>query len=105
LVHSDDLAVLYALALERAPARSRWIGAANDGVTVGRIARAFARRFGTVDQKPEIMSADAAAAEWGEWARGRALDQRLSSTKAQRELGWRPTHLDPESEIAALSSS
>jgi nucleoside-diphosphate-sugar epimerase len=105
LVHSDDLAVLYALALERAPARSTWIGAANDGVAVGRIARAFARRYGTVDQKPEIMSADAAAAEWGEWARGRALDQRLSSTKAQRELGWRPTHLDPESEIAALSSS
>lgn len=69
LVHSDDLAVLYALALERAPARSRWIGAANDGVTVGRIARAFAERFGTRDQNPQVMSADAAAAEW---ASGRA---------------------------------
>ena len=52
LVHSDDLATLYALALERAAARSTWIGATNDGVPVGRIARAFARRFGTCDQSP-----------------------------------------------------
>lgn len=101
LVHSDDLATLYALALERAPARSTWIGAANDGVTVGSIARAFARRFGTRNQDPHIMSADAAAAEWGEWARGRALDQRLSSAKAQHALGWQPRHLDVEREIEA----
>jgi len=66
---------------------------------VGRIARAFARRFGTRDQTPQIMSAYAAAAEWGEWARGYARDQRLSGAKAQRELGWQPRHLDPEGEI------
>ena len=45
LVHADDLATLYALALERAPARSIWIGAANDGVMVGahraRLCKAF----------------------------------------------------------------
>jgi nucleoside-diphosphate-sugar epimerase len=103
LVHADDLAALYALALERAPARSTWIGATNDGVAVGRIARAVARRFGTRSQDPQIMSADAAAAEWGEWARGYARDQRLSGAKARRELGWRPRHLDPEGEIAAIT--
>jgi nucleoside-diphosphate-sugar epimerase len=103
LVHSDDLATLYALALEHAPARSTWIGAANDGVTVGCIARAFARRFGTRDQDPHIISADAAAAEWGEWARGYARDQRLSGEKARRELGWKPRHVDVGGEIAALS--
>lgn len=101
LVHSDDLATLYALALERAPARSTWIGAANDGVTVGRIARAFARRFGMRNQDPHIISADAAAAEWGEWARGYARDQRLSGEKARRELGWRPVHVHVEGEIEA----
>jgi nucleoside-diphosphate-sugar epimerase len=101
LVHADDLASLYALALERAPARSTYIGAANDGVPVGRIARAFAKRFGTRQQDPQVISADAAAAEWGEWARGRARDQRLSGAKARRELGWRPRYLDPEGEIAA----
>jgi nucleoside-diphosphate-sugar epimerase len=99
LVHSDDLATLYALALERAPARSTWIGAANDGVTVGRIARAFARRFGTRDQDPHIITVDAAAAEWGEWARGYARDQRLSGAKARRALGWKPMHVDAEHEI------
>jgi nucleoside-diphosphate-sugar epimerase len=99
LVHTDDLAMLYALALERAPARSVYIGAANDGVAVGRIARAFARRFGARKREPEIISADAAAAEWGEWARGYARDQRLSGAKAQRELGWQPRHLDVEYEI------
>jgi nucleoside-diphosphate-sugar epimerase len=101
LVHRDDLANLYALALERAPAQSTWIGATNDGVRIGRIARAFAKRFGTRDQNPQIISADEAAAEWGEWARGYARDQRLSGEKAQRELGWRPMHLDPGSAIAA----
>jgi nucleoside-diphosphate-sugar epimerase len=103
LVHADDLANLYALALERAPARSTYIGAANDGVAVGNIARAFARRFRTSNQEPQIISADAAAAEWGEWARGYARDQRLSGAKAQRELGWRPIHVDPEGEIAAIA--
>ena len=102
LVHSEDLATLYALALERAPARSSYIGSAIDGFPVGRIARAFAARRGTRHQQPQIVSADAIAAELGEWARGYALGQRLSGAKAQRELGWRPRHLDPETEIAAL---
>lgn len=103
LVHSDDLATLYALALEHAQARSSYIGAATEGLAVGRIARAFARRFGTRHQEPEIISAEAIAAELGGWARGYALDQRLSGAKARRELGWAPKHLDPEREIALLS--
>ncbi|SDO23503.1 NAD-dependent epimerase/dehydratase family protein [Afipia sp. GAS231] len=103
LVHSEDLAALYALALERAPAGSSYIGASIEGFSVGRIARAFARRFGKPDQAPQILSADAIAAELGEWARGYALDQRLSGAKARLELGWAPSHLDKESEIAAVS--
>ena len=102
LVHSEDLAVLYALALEGAPSRSSYIGAALDGLAVGRIARAFAGRFGTRRIEPQIISPDAIASELGDWARGYALDQRLSGAKAQWELGWRPKHLDPEGEIAGL---
>ena len=102
LVHSEDLATLYALALERAPSGSSYIGAAIEGLPVGRIARAFARRFATRRDDPLIVSADTIAAELGEWARGYALDQRLSGDKARRELGWRPQHLDPEAEIARL---
>lgn len=101
-VHSEDLATLYALALERAPSGSSYIGAAIEGLAVGRIARAFARRFATSRDQPRIVSADTIAAELGEWARGYALDQRLSGDKAWRDLGWRPQHLDPEAEIARL---
>jgi nucleoside-diphosphate-sugar epimerase len=102
LVHGEDLADLYALALERAPAGSSYIGAAVEGIAVGEIARAFARRFGTRDQEPEVVSTDAIATELGEWARGYALDQRLSGAKAQDDLGWRPQHLDPIGEIAGF---
>jgi nucleoside-diphosphate-sugar epimerase len=100
LVHSEDLATLYALALEHASSRSSYIGAAIEGFAVGRIARAFAKRFGTRQQEPEIISGEAIAAELGDWARGYALDQQLSGAKARRELGWAPKHLDPEREIA-----
>jgi nucleoside-diphosphate-sugar epimerase len=99
LVHAEDLADLYALALEGAPAGSSYIGAAIDGVAVGQIARAFARRIGTRDQEQEIVPTEMIATEIGEWARGYALDQRLSGEKAQRELNWRPQHLDPIGEI------
>ncbi|BBK42050.1 hypothetical protein STVA_20700 [Allostella vacuolata] len=102
LVHCDDLAQLYGLALERAPRGASYIGAAVEGLAVGRIARAFAGRFGTPERTPAVISADSIALELGPWARGYALDQRLSGAKARRELGWAPRHLDPEAEIAAL---
>jgi nucleoside-diphosphate-sugar epimerase len=104
-VHSEDLAQLYVLALERAPARSSYIGAAVEGIAVGRIARAFAKRFGTPRQAPQIVSTDAIAAELGEWARGYPLDQQLSGARARRELGWEPKHLDLKEEIARRSHS
>jgi nucleoside-diphosphate-sugar epimerase len=103
LVHSDDLADLYALALEGGVARESYIGSAIDGLSVGSIARAFARRHGGIDREIEIVSADKIAAELGEWARGYALDQQLSGEKARSKLGWKPTHLDPAREIAALT--
>jgi nucleoside-diphosphate-sugar epimerase len=105
LVHRADLANLYALALESGVTPASYIGAAISGFPVGRIARAMARRFGTRHQTPEIISADAIAAELGPWARGYAFDQQLSGDKARRDLGWQPQHLDPEGEIAAIISS
>lgn len=104
LVHAEDLAQLYALAMERSPPGESYIGAAVEGFPVGRIARAFARRFGVKHEAPEIISVDAIAAKLGEWARGYALDQRLSGDKARRELGWAPRHRDPEDEIAGFAS-
>jgi nucleoside-diphosphate-sugar epimerase len=102
LVHGDDLAALYALALERAPAGESYIGAAIEAFPVERIARAFAKRFDAPRSTPVVISPDMIAAELGEWARGYALDQRLSGAKARRGLGWQPRHLDPEAEITRL---
>ena len=103
LVHGEDLANLYALALQRAAAGSSYIGAAIEGLAVGMVARAIAKRFGTRRAEPEIVSTDSVATELGEWARGYALDQRLSSTRARCELGWQPRYLDPESEVAGIA--
>jgi nucleoside-diphosphate-sugar epimerase len=95
LVHCEDLAALYVLALEHAPARSSYLGVAMEGLPVGRIARAFASQFNTPNVEPEIISPDMTAAELGEWARGYALDQRMSGAKARSELGWTPKHFYP----------
>jgi nucleoside-diphosphate-sugar epimerase len=103
LVHRDDLAALYALVLENSPPGESYLGVAVDGLAVGRIARAYARRFRTPHADPEVISADDIAAELGSWARGYALDQRQSGAKARTTLRWAPQHLDPVGEIGALS--
>lgn len=102
LVHAEDLATLYRLALEGSAPGESYIGAAIEGMPIGRIARAYAQRYGTRRSDPEVISADQIAAELGEWARGYALHQWQSGEKARRRLGWRPLHLDPESAIHAI---
>jgi nucleoside-diphosphate-sugar epimerase len=104
LVHREDIATLYALALERGATGASYIGAAVEGIRIGLIARAIARRFGVL-QAPEIISPDEIAAEVGAWARGYAIDQRLSGERARRDLGWQPRHVDPEAEIASMESA
>ena len=52
-----------------------------------------------VASAPTIQTADEAAAEFGEWARGYGLDQRMSGAKARRDLGWVPAHPEPLADI------
>lgn len=99
LVHRDDLAQLYASALERGARGESYCGASVDGIAVGKIAAAFARRHGRAEAGLRFIGAGDAARELGEWARGLALDQQMSSAKARRVLGWRPLHCDPLAEI------
>jgi nucleoside-diphosphate-sugar epimerase len=100
LVHADDLAVLYRLALERGVAGASYNGAAVAGLPVGSLVHAIARRFGLAAPELRIVSAATIAAEKGEWARGYALDQQMSGDRAVRELGWQPLHTDPLRELA-----
>lgn len=103
LVHREDIAALYALALERGASGASYLGVAISGMRIGRLARAIARRF-AVPESPETVSAEEIAAELGSWARGYAIDQQLSGARARRDLGWRPRHLDPEAEIASMDA-
>jgi nucleoside-diphosphate-sugar epimerase len=99
LVHRHDIGELYALALERGVPGAAYNGAAIESMPVGVIAQAMARRAG-IPHSPLIRSADEVVAEWGEWARGYALDQRMSGDKARSELGWLPRHTDPMTDVS-----
>jgi hypothetical protein len=74
------IGLLYALALESAP----YIGSQSTRFRLA-ASRAFARRFQTPHTEPQIISVDVIAGERGDWARGYALDLRLSGAKARRE--------------------
>lgn len=105
LVHQDDLADLYRLALEKASPGDSYIGSAIDGVPVGQLARAFSRSLCGQEMAPVITSEQDAVAELGSWAAGYGRDQLQSGDKARRKLGWRPVHLEPLQEIARLRNS
>ena len=99
LVHRRDIGMLYALALERGMRGVAYNGAAVESVAVADLARAMARRAG-VTIAPLIQSADELATELGEWARGYAIDQRMSGARARRDLGWMPVHTDPVADVS-----
>ena len=99
LVHRADIGELYALALEHAPRGESYNGAAIDSITVGALARTMAHRAGA-EPTPLVRPIEEAMEELGEWARGYAIDQRMSGAKARRELGWSPGHTDPIADVS-----
>lgn len=89
LVHRDDLAALYGLALARGRSGVDYNAAGEEAVPVAAVARAAARRAGA-ECRLAVIGRETAMARWGDWAEGFALDQGLSGARARRELGWRP---------------
>jgi nucleoside-diphosphate-sugar epimerase len=89
VVHVDDVAELYALALE-APAGSVYAGV-SEFVSLASIAGAVAASVGM-----PVAELDQAAAQerMGPIAEAFALDQRVSGERARSELGWAPVHVD-----------
>jgi nucleoside-diphosphate-sugar epimerase len=88
-VHIDDLADLYLLALEKAPAGTLYF-VENGEVSFGEIGAAIAKRMklGPVMFWP----AEEAAQQWGEtWAYFTyGSNSRVSANRARKELGWKP---------------
>jgi nucleoside-diphosphate-sugar epimerase len=98
LVHVDDSADLYALALD-APAGSVYAGVATADFTVAQIAEAVSRAAGCAG-RVESVTAEQAREEMGPIADAFALDQQISSARARDQLGWNPPNRDVLREIA-----
>ncbi|MDQ8046876.1 MAG: NAD-dependent epimerase/dehydratase family protein [Solirubrobacteraceae bacterium] len=97
LVHVDDIAALYVLALGAEPG-SKYLGV-TQSVTQREVAEALAKAPGNPDQVASWPADDARGA-FGGLADAMLLDQRASGAKAQRELGWAPVHTDALTELA-----
>jgi nucleoside-diphosphate-sugar epimerase len=84
-VHALDAAVLFRLALERAPAGSSWHAVADEGDAVRDMAAVIGRRLG-------LPVASVPADTYGPLGPIFATDQPASSSHTRAALGWQPTH-------------
>lgn len=88
-VHVDDLANLYTLALERAPAGTILNGTSRESVRVRDVAEGASRAGGAMG-RVEAWPLEEARSSLGFYADALALDQQVSGKKAEKLLGWRP---------------
>jgi nucleoside-diphosphate-sugar epimerase len=98
-VHIEDLADLYVLALEKAPAGSFYF-AENGEASFQELAVAISKLLG-FGGRTQSISIEQAAAQWGD-TRARyslASNSRVRARKA-RELGWRPHRVSLLEEVA-----
>lgn len=88
VVHVDDVAELYVLGLERGSAGSAYHAVSSSGITVRGIAEAIARLVGC---RAEGISKEEAREFWGPaLTTFFSMNNQVSSSKAERELGWKP---------------
>ena len=101
LVHVDDLAALYVVALEMAPPGTLWNAVHGDPVRVRELAAA-ATAGGGFAGGPVAWPVDEAAAELGPGvAEALTRDHRISGERAHRLLGWHPPPRQPLDELTS----
>ena len=88
-VHTLDVAHLYRLALEDAPAGTRWHAAGDEGIPVRDIAQSIGDHLGLPTAS---IPADRLQAHFGFLATLIVLDNPTSTLTTRRILGWSPTH-------------
>jgi nucleoside-diphosphate-sugar epimerase len=98
LVHVDDLADLYLLALEKAPPGTLLLGVSGSSRPVSEIAAAASRGAGA-GGRTVATALDEARKKMGPYADALALDQQASGRRAQELLGWKPWRPDVLEEL------
>ncbi len=91
LAHLDDLGELYARLLQGAAPGGTLLVAASEGPHRAREIAEAASRAGGAEGRVEAWPLEEALKELGEHAYALALDQRISSEKARRLVGCRPS--------------
>lgn len=99
MVHRDDMAEAYALALEHARGGEHWLLVDESRFTVRELAEAVAGATSTlalpVDRETVLRSEGLAGAAM-------LMDQQFTSARARRELGWVPRHTSFVAEVDAM---
>jgi nucleoside-diphosphate-sugar epimerase len=99
LVHRDDVAEAYQLALEHARGGERYILVDESHLTAGEIGEAVARVTGATAKR---WDARAVVKKLGPFGKALLLSQKATAARARRELGWVPRHTSFVNEAEAL---
>lgn len=99
LVHRDDVAEAYRLALEYARGGERYILTDEAHLTAGDIGDAIARVTGSSAKRWE---AAAVLKELGKYGEALLMSQKATAARARRELGWVPRHTSFVGEVEGL---
>lgn len=99
LVHRDDVAEAYRLAIEHARGGQRFLLADETHFKVAELAEAVGTAAGAQAQS---CSRDDVVEQLGLYGTALLLDQRVTAARARRTLGWVPRHNNFVAEVATL---
>lgn len=98
VVHVDDLADLYLLALEKSPTGTLFNAASEEEPSMLDIATAIGRAL-NLTEPPSLWPVEEARTVLGPFADGMAANKRVSAARAHKLLGWKPHRISVIADI------